>query len=302
MSINTPAITKDEASRGFLFALSAYLMWGFLPFYMKAVAHIPAPEVIAHRITWSIPIAALLLWWLGRTSDIKVALRNPRTLLMGTLTATLITINWGVYVWAIGNDRALETALGYYINPLFSVFLGAVVLGEKLTRAQMVAIGLAVIAVGLLTWESGGLPWVSIVLALSWGFYALFKKTLPIGPAQGFFLEVLILGLPALGYIFYLQTTGAGHFGTTGMTDVWLMLGCGVVTAVPLILFANGAKLLRMSTIGIMQYIAPTMIFVIAIFIFHEPFSSERAVAFGLIWVALAIYTWSMFSERSKNG
>lgn len=302
MSTNTPAISRDEATRGFLFALSAYLMWGFLPFYMKAVAHIPAPEVIAHRITWSIPIAALLLWWLGRTSDIKTALRTPRTLAMGTLTATLITINWGVYVWAIGNDRALETALGYYINPLFSVFLGAVVLGEKLTRAQTVAIGLAVIAVALLTWESGGLPWVSIVLALSWGFYALFKKTLPIGPAQGFFLEVLILGIPALVYIAYLQGAGVGHFGTTGMTDVWLMLGCGIVTAVPLILFANGAKLLRMSTIGIMQYIAPTMIFVIAIFIFKEPFSSERAVAFALIWAALAIYTWSMFSERAKNG
>lgn len=302
MSTDTPAISRDEASRGFLFALSAYLLWGFLPFYMKAVAHIPAPEVIAHRITWSIPIAALLLWWLGRTSDIKTALRTPRTLVMGTVTATLITINWGVYVWAIGNDRALETALGYYINPLFSIFLGAVVLGEKLTRAQMLAIALAVVAVALLTWETGGLPWVSIVLALSWGFYALFKKTLPIGAAQGFFLEVLILGTPALAYIFYLQATGAGHFGTTDMTDVWLMLGCGVVTAVPLILFANGAKLLRMSTIGIMQYIAPTMIFVIAIFIFHEPFSSERAVAFGLIWVALAIYTWSMFSERAKNG
>jgi chloramphenicol-sensitive protein RarD len=302
MSINTPAITKDDATRGFLFALSAYLMWGFLPFYMKAVAHIPAPEVIAHRIIWSIPIAALLLWWLGRTSDIKTALRTPRTLAMGTLTATLITINWGVYVWAIGNDRALETALGYYINPLFSVFLGAIVLGEKLTRAQMVAIGLAAVAVALLTWEGGGLPWVSIVLALSWGFYALFKKTLPIGPAQGFFLEVLILGIPALAYIVYLQGTGVGHFGTTEMTDVWLMLGCGIVTAVPLILFANGAKLLRMSTIGIMQYIAPTMIFVIAIFIFKEPFSSERAVAFALIWAALAIYTWSMFSERAKNG
>lgn len=301
MSTNTPAISRDEATRGFLFALSAYLMWGVLPFYMKAVAHIPTPEVIAHRITWSIPIAALLLWWLGRTSDIRQALRTPRTLAMGTLTAALITVNWGVYVWAIGNDRALETALGYYINPLFSIFLGAVVLGERLTRAQMLAIALAVVAVALLTWETGGLPWVSIVLALSWGFYALFKKTLPIGPAQGFFLEVLILGLPALGYIFYLQATGVGHFGTTGMTDVWLMLGCGVVTAVPLILFANGAKLLTMSTIGIMQYIAPTMIFVIAIFIFKEPFSSERAVAFALIWVALAIYTWSMFSERARN-
>lgn len=302
MSTQAPAISRDDATRGFIYALTVYLMWGVLPFYMKAVAHIPAPEVVAHRIVWSIPVAGLLLLWMGRTADIKAALRNKRTIANGALTAALITVNWGIYVWAIGNDRALETALGYYINPLFTVFLGAVVLGEKLSRGQMVAIALAAVAVALLTWETGGLPWVSIALAVTWAFYALFKKTLPIGPAQGFLLEVLILGIPALGYIFYLQSTGVGHFGTTDMIDVWLLMGCGLVTAVPLILFANGAKLLRMSTIGIMQYIAPTIIFFIAIFIFKEPFSSERAVAFALIWAALAIYTWSMFSERAKAG
>src|SRR5262245_3210791 len=291
----------NPAVRGFQFALAAYLLWGFLPFYMKAVAHIPSAEVVAHRIVWSVPVAALLLVWLGRTADVKLALRTPRTLAMGTLTASLITINWGVYVWAIGAGRALETALGYYINPLFSVFLGAVVLGEKLTRAQAIAIGLAVLAVGILTWESGGIPWVSVALALSWGFYALFKKTLPIGPAQGFLLELLILSIPALAYILWLQITGVGHFGLTGARDVWLLLGSGLATAVPLILFANGAKLLRLSTIGIMQYIAPTMIFVIAVFIFHEPFSSIRAVAFVLIWTALAIYSWSMLSSRGQN-
>ncbi|MCA0276397.1 MAG: EamA family transporter RarD [Proteobacteria bacterium] len=302
MSTQAPAISREDATRGFIYALTVYLMWGVLPFYMKAVAHIPAPEVVAHRIVWSIPVAGLLLLWMGRTADIKAALRNKRTLANGALTATLITMNWGIYVWAIGNDRALETALGYYINPLFTVFLGAVVLGEKLSRGQLVAIALAFVAVALLTWETGGLPWVSIALAVTWAFYALFKKTLPIGPAQGFLLEVLILGIPALCYIVYLQATGVGHFGTTGATDVWLLAGCGLVTAIPLILFANGAKLLRMSTIGIMQYIAPTIIFFIAIFIFKEPFSSERAVAFGLIWAALAIYTWSMFYDRSKNG
>ena len=301
MSTNTPAISRDEATRGFLFALSAYLMWGFLPFYMKAVAHIPAPEVIAHRITWSIPIAALLLWWLGRTSDIKTALRTPRTLAMGTLTATLITINWGVYVWAIGNDRALETALGYYINPLFSVFLGAVVLGEKLTRAQMVAIGLAVIAVALLTWESGGLPWVSIVLALSWGFYALFKKTLPIGPAQGFFLEVLILSVPSLAYVIWLAARGESHFLASQPENIWLLLLCGPATAVPLMLYGFGAKLLRFSTIGIMQYIAPTMVFLIAVFVFREPLGVWKMAAFALIWTALALYSWSMFSGRAAK-
>lgn len=302
MSTQAPAISREDATRGFIYALTVYLLWGVLPFYMKAVAHIPAPEVVAHRIVWSIPVAGLLLLWMGRTADIKAALRNKRTLANGALTATLITMNWGIYVWAIGNDRALETALGYYINPLFTVFLGAVVLGEKLSRGQLVAIALAFVAVALLTWETGGLPWVSIALAVTWAFYALFKKTLPIGPAQGFLLEVLILGIPAIGYIVYLQVTGVGHFGTTGTTDIWLLMGCGLVTAIPLILFANGAKLLRMSTIGIMQYIAPTIIFFIAIFIFKEPFSSERAVAFGLIWVALAIYTWSMFSGRARNG
>jgi chloramphenicol-sensitive protein RarD len=293
--------SNNSAARGFQFALSAYLLWGFLPFYMKAVAHIPSAEVVAHRIVWSVPIAALIPVWLGRTAEVRRALRTPRMLAMATLTAALITANWGVYVWAIGAGRALETALGYYINPLFSVFLGAVILGEKLTRAQSIAIGLAVLAVSILTWESGGIPWVSVALALSWGFYALFKKTLPIGPAQGFLLELLILSVPALGYIFWLQVTGVGHFGLTGARDVWLLLASGLVTAVPLILFANGAKLLRLSTIGIMQYIAPTMIFLIAVFVFREPFSSERAIAFVLIWAALAIYSWSMFSSRGKN-
>ena len=293
--------SDNPATRGFLFALSAYLLWGFLPFYMKAVAHIPSAEVVAHRIVWSVPLAGLLLVWLGRTADIGAALRSPRTLAMGALTAALITVNWGIYVWAIAVDRALETALGYYINPLFSIFLGAVLLGERLDRVQMAAIALAVLAVGILTWESGGLPWVSIALALSWGFYALFKKTLPIGPAQGFFLEVLILSIPALGYILWLEGSGVGHFGDTGMTDVWLLLGCGVVTAVPLILYANGAKLLRLSTIGIMQYIAPTMIFIIAVFFFREPFSGEKFIVFALIWTALALYSWSMLRTAATK-
>ncbi|EBU7498030.1 EamA family transporter RarD [Salmonella enterica subsp. enterica serovar Virchow] len=299
-SISAVPTSEADARRGFLFALAAYLLWGFLPLYMKAIAHIPAMEVVAHRILWSVPIAGLLLVWLGRTADIRAALRSPRILAMGALTAALITINWGIYVWAIGNGRALESALGYYINPLFSVLLGAVVLGEKLSKLQMAAIALAVSAVAILTWETGGLPWVSVGLAVSWGFYALFKKTLPIGPAQGFFLEVLLLTVPALAAIAWFETTGQGHFGDTGWVDVALLLGCGIVTAIPLILYANGAKLLKLSTIGMMQYIAPTMIFFTAVFIFKEPFSSERAVAFGLIWAALALYTIGMFKSSEK--
>ncbi len=292
----SPAENVDSA-RGFAFALAAYLLWGFLPFFMKAVAHIPAAEVVAHRIVWSVPLAGLVLLWLGRTQEINAALRSPRMLKMATLTAALITVNWGIYVWAIGAGRAIETALGYYINPLFSIFLGAVLLKERPNTAQMVAIALAALAVAVLAFDAGGLPWVSLGLCFSWGFYAFFRKTLPIGPNQGFFLEVLLLSVPAVGYVIWLEATGQGHFGDASMADVLLLLSCGLVTAVPLMIYANGAKLLRLSTIGIMQYIAPTMIFLIAVFVFHEPFGTAKLVAFVLIWAALFIYSGAMLAE-----
>ncbi|WP_432347327.1 EamA family transporter RarD [Shinella yambaruensis] len=291
---STSGLKTGDSPRGFAFALTAYVLWGFLPFFMKAVAHIPASEVVAHRIVWSVPLAGLVLVWLGRTADIKAALRSPRMLAMATLTATLITFNWGIYVWAIGAGRAIETALGYYINPLFSIFLGAVLLKEKLDRAQMVAIGLAALAVAILAFDAGGLPWVSIGLCISWGFYAFFRKTLPVGPNQGFFLEVLLLSVPAIGYILWLESSGQGHFGDTGVADVLWLLASGVVTAVPLMIYANGAKLLRLSTIGIMQYIAPTMIFIIAVFAFDEPFGTTKLIAFAFIWAALILYSSSM--------
>lgn len=302
---STPAAANGDSLQGFLFALTAYLLWGFLPFFMKAVAHIPSTEVVAHRILWSVPIAGLVLVVLGRTSEVRTALRTPRMLAMACLTAALVTVNWGIYVWAIGAGRAIETALGYYINPLFSIFLGAVLLKEKLTRAQILAIALAAAAVAVLAIEAGGLPWVSLALCISWGFYAFFRKTLPIGPNQGFFLEVLLLSVPAVGYIIWLETTGSGHFGDTGMTDLLLLLASGVVTAVPLMVYANGAKLLKLSTIGIMQYIAPTMIFIIAIFVFHEPFGHAQMLAFALIWAALFIYSGSMLrtarAQRARS-
>ncbi|WP_299861478.1 EamA family transporter RarD [uncultured Hoeflea sp.] len=296
-----PVLADEDTPRGFAFALAAYLLWGFLPFYMKAVAHIPAIEVVAHRVIWSVPIAGLVLIWLGRTRDIRLALGSPRTMVMALLTAALITVNWSIYVWSIGAGRAIETALGYYINPLFSIFLGAVLLRESLDRRQKIAIALAVVAVALLAWESGGVPWVSVGLALSWGFYAFFKKSLPVGPNQGFFLEVLILTVPAIAFVAYTQINGTGHFGGTGSVDVLLLLGCGLVTAVPLMIYANGAKLLRLSTIGIMQYIAPTMIFVIAVFVFKEPFGPYKLAAFVLIWTALAIYSSSLLRSRKAR-
>jgi chloramphenicol-sensitive protein RarD len=288
---------NTDSPRGLAFAVTAYLLWGFLPIYMKAMAHIPPPEVIAHRVIWSVPIAAAVLIWLGRTADVKTALRSPRMLGMGAMTAALISVNWGIYVWAIGAGHALDAALGYYINPLFSVFLGAVLLGERLNRAQMAAIALAALAVAILTYANGRLPLVALGLTVTWGFYAYLKKSLPLGPNQGFMLEVLILLPIALTYLAWLVATGQSHFATGSASDTWLLMGCGIVTAVPLMVYANGAKLLRLSTIGILQYIAPTLIFLTAVFWFGEPFGTARMIAFPMIWVALVIYTGALIQK-----
>ena len=293
---------NKDTLRGFGFALTAYLLWGFLPLYMKAVAHISPAEIIAHRVIWSLPVAGAVLVWLGRTADILPALRNPRMLAMAGCTAALITVNWGIYVWAIGSGHALDAALGYYINPLFSVFLGAALLGERLTLTQKLAIGLAAIAVAVLTVESGKLPVAALGLTVSWGIYAYLKKSLPIGPNQGFFLEVLILSPFAAGYILWAAITGHGHFFAGVPFDTGMLLCAGFITAVPLMIYANGAKLLRLSTIGVLQYIAPTMIFLMAVLVFNEPFGTARMIAFPMIWVALVIYTTSMVRTARAAG
>ncbi|RLQ87607.1 EamA family transporter RarD [Notoacmeibacter ruber] len=298
---NPAATDSGDSLPGFVFALSAYFLWGFLPFYLKAVDHIGAIEVVAHRILWSVPIAGGWILWLGRTADLKRALRDWRILGMAAVTATLISINWSIYVWAIANDRALEGSLGYYINPLFTIMLGALVLREKVTRLQLAAIISAFVAVAILTWEGGGLPLVSLGLVFSWGGYAYFRKTLPVGPNQSFFLEVLLLAPVALVYLLWQTLSGdRSFFGDGSWTDTGLLLFAGVATAIPLILYANGAKLLRLSTIGVMQYIVPTMIFLIAVFVFKEPFGWVRLLAFGFIWLALILYVSSILNERRR--
>lgn len=301
MTTSAPVRNEDSLS-GLAFAVSAYVFWGFLPLYMKMMDHIPAEEVLAHRVIWSVPVAGLVLIVLRRTDDLMAALRTPRVLAMGLLTSALISLNWWVYVWSIANDQAIDAALGYYINPLFSIALGSILLKEKLTRSQLIAIGLAAVAVAVLTYEAGSLPLVALTLTLSWGFYAYFRKTLPVGANQGFMLEVLILTPFALIYLAWIWMTDVQHFGAGVTLDTWLLFGCGLITAVPLMLYANGAKRLRLSTIGILQYIAPTMIFLVAVFVFEEPFGRGKAIAFPMIWLALIIYSTSMFRQMRSRG
>src|SRR5262245_26649041 len=238
----TAVPASNDATRGFFYALTAYLFWGVQPLFMKAVAHIPATEIVAHRIVWSVPVAGFILIALGRTADLKAAFRSPRTLVMAAVTASLVTVNWGVYVWAIVAGRAVEAALGYYINPLVNVIFGAVLLGERLSKSQLAAIALAVVGVIIMTVDAAGLPGISLALGVSFADCGFLRETLPIGPSQGFFLEVLILRVRAGLYILRLQCRGEGHFLGAHAAGVALLLACGPVTTAPLVLYAFGAK------------------------------------------------------------
>lgn len=290
--------TQQETSRaGFFFALSAFLIWGCLALYWKATSHVDAVEVTMHRVIWSLPVAGAILWYMGRTSDILPTLRSPRKLAILFFTSLMISFNWGIFIWAISVDRTLEAAMAYYINPLMSVAMGAVFLHERFNRLQLVAIILALVAVIILTIMQGVLPWISLSLALTFALYGLIRKTVDVGPTQGFLVEVILIYPIAVAYMIWLIYSGNLVFGSAGTSNIILLMCAGPATAIPLILFANGAKRLRLSTIGMMQYIAPTLIFLIGIFIFKEELKPSLLIAFILIWTALAIYSWSLFQD-----
>ena len=294
-------MSPHDSPRGLSFAIGAYLIWGLMPLYLYTLRDVPAGEVVAHRVLWSLPIALIVLRQNGQLGTVAATLRRPRLVAMAGLTATLITVNWLTYVWAVTHGQTVEAALGYYINPLFSIFLGWALLGERLSRPQLAAISLAVLAVVLLTTAAGGLPVVALTLTVTWGVYAYCKRRLPLPPNEGFTVEVLLLFLPAAGYLLWLEWTGAGHFGRDAGESL-LLVGTGVITAVPLMLYANGAKLLRLSTIAVLQYLAPTMVFLIAVVIFHEPFAGVRLIAFPLIWAALVLYTATLIRRPARVG
>ena len=292
---------SPEPARGFAAAVGAYLIWGLvLPVYMKLLAPVSPFEIVAHRIVWALPFCLLVLAHQGALGSFSRQIR-PRTVALAALTATIISVNWGVYVYAIGANHAVEAALGYYINPLINVLLAGVFLGERPNRTQALAVGLAAIGVAVLTVEAGGLPVISLTLALSFGSYGLLRKMLPIEATAGFTLEVAILFAPALLLLVWLGSSEPLHFGAN-WTETLLLIGAGPLTAVPLILFAAGARLLRFTTIGLLQYMVPTMLVLTAVFVFDEPFGVHQLVAFGFIWTALAVYTGALLRDgRAKR-
>lgn len=283
-----------------VFGLAAYLWWGLVPIYFKAVAHVPAMEVLAHRIIWSIVLLTILMRVYGRWAAALAVLRDRGTLLTLCGSTTLLACNWFTFIWAVANDQVREASLGYFINPLVSVMLGFVFLRERLRRWQMVSVALAAVAVLLLAYSYGKPPWVALILAGSFGLYGLLRKTARADSLVGLSVETMILGPIAAAYLGYLLVSGNAVFGSLSLgTDGLLALG-GVVTAVPLLWFANAARRLRLATMGFLQYIAPSMQLTLAVVAFGEAFTRAHTVTFGLIWAALAIYSVDTF--RASRG
>lgn len=272
-------------------AALAYFIWGVVPLYFKWLAVVPAAEIIAHRILWSVPFIGLLLLAARRLGVLAAYLRQPRLLAVLASSMALLTVNWLVFVWAVNADRVLETSLGYFINPLVSILIGFLLLGERLRFWQRVAVALAAAGVANQVWQIGALPWVSLVLAATFALYGLLRKRAPVDALSGLLIETLIATPLAVAYLFWAAAQGPLAFGARGAgIDVLLALS-GPVTAVPLMLFAFGARRLRLATLGFLQYIAPTLNFLLAVFVFHEPLGGGQLLTFVLIWVGLAVYS-----------
>jgi chloramphenicol-sensitive protein RarD len=278
----------DEQGRALASAASAYVLWGVLPLFLKLLAHLPPLEVTAHRALWTAPAAAAAAAAMGGLAQLKV---DRAVLVRLMLAAGLIGINWLIYVWAVANERIVEASLGYFLLPLLNVAIGVAAFGERLTGAQWIAVGLAAAGVLNMAVGVGVIPWVALGLALSFGLYGVVKKTVPVTAPAGLFWEAALLSVPAAGLMIWVGASGGAPFGT-GQWDWALLLLTGPISAIPLMLFAYGARRLPLTALGLLQYLAPTLQFVIGLS-FGEPFTLGHAVTFGLIWAGLALYTWS---------
>lgn len=293
LSVSTQA--SAQPNHGALSAASGFLFWGLFPLFWKQIQSVSAVELIAHRIVWSLLFLFGVLAWQKRFSSLRPAFTGARAAGLTLLSALLLTVNWTVYVWAVNAGYIIETSLGYFLVPLMNVALGSLVLHEKLRRLQWTAIGLAAAGVALLLVRVGHVPWIALTIAGTWTAYGLLKKKSSQGSIAGLTAETLILFPVAAGLLLWWNYRGGGALGHADVRTQALVLSAGVVTAVPLLLFAYGAQRIRLTTLGLLQYIAPSVQFLIGLFVYHEAFDAARFQAFGLIWVGLIIYTADTF-------
>jgi len=290
-----------ETRRGFLLGVAAYAIWGLFPLYWPLLEPAGAVEILAHRVFWSLAVVVGLVFAVRRADRLRAVLRSPRIRSILTGAAVVIAINWGTYIWAVNNDHVVEASLGYFINPLVTVLIGVVVLHERLRRAQWAALGLAAVAVLALTIEYGHPPWVALILAFSFGTYGLAKKKANVGAVESLTFETMVLAPVAVAYIAWLVFAGTSTFGHHGAGHALLLAATGVVTVIPLICFGGAATRVSLTTIGLLQYITPTVQFILGVTVFAEPMPAMRWVGFALIWLALALFTGESLRHRHRR-
>ncbi len=282
---------QPNDTSGLIAGLAAFITWGLVPVYWKLLRFAPASEILAHRFVWTCVFMVLLLSWQKRWPEVRANLRNRRTALFCAASGLSIAINWFVFIWAVNAGHVLETSLGYFMSPLVNVLLGAIVLRERLTRAQLVSVLLATGAVCYLTLGFGRLPWVALALCFSFGGYGLLRKISGAAPIPGLFIETTVIVPLALAGLLYFAREGTIHFGATRPWQSLLLISTGIVTGVPLLWFAHAARHLRLTTLGFLQYLSPSCTFFLGAFVYHEPFRQGQLLTFALIWLALGIFT-----------
>lgn len=290
-----------ESRSGYLYGIGAYLAWGFFPLYWPLLDPASSLEVLAHRFVWSLAFCLALVWAGKLWSPFWRILRSARLMFVMALATAFISVNWGVFIWAVTHGHVLETSLGYFINPLITVGLGVVVLRENLTRLQWAAIAIAAIAVVVLTINHGRPPWIALALAMSFASYGFLKKKVNLGAIEALAIETLIAFPVALAYLLWLKSQAQLTFGTAGAMNVALLIGTGLVTAGPLLLFGAAATRLRLSTIGLLQYIGPIVQFILGLTVFGEHMSGIRWFGFVMVWTALCLFTWDALRRRNKE-
>jgi chloramphenicol-sensitive protein RarD len=287
----TTSKIRSESVIGLMYAGSAFLIWGLSPVYWKALGAVPARESTMHRVVWSFVFLICLILLQRRRHEFVEVLKNGRMLLTLIFTAIIISGNWLLYIWAVNNNYLLQASLGYYINPLVNVVLGMVFLREQLRKPQILAVLLAAGGVLYLTMSYGEFPWIAFTLALSFGFYGLIRKVAPVGALVGLAVETMLLSPPAVIYLVHLNSQGADAIFRVSLKLDLLLIGCAPLTTVPLLFFTLGAKRIYLSTLGLIQYIGPSGMFLLALFYYHEPFSAAQIWTFVMIWAALVIYS-----------
>jgi chloramphenicol-sensitive protein RarD len=287
---------------GILYALAAYGMWGLLPVYWKALGALSASEVLAHRVLWTVLFTAALVFALGQRGDLASALRSRRERVALVVAGLLIGVNWLTFLWAVNHERIVETSLGYYLNPLVNVVLGVAVLGERLRRAQLVAVALAALGVSVLVARHGGVPWIALTLASTFGLYGLAHKLCRARPLAGLTIETGALAPLAAAFLLLGASAPGGAIVEAPLRTQVMLVAAGPVTALPLLFFASATRRLRLSTLGLFQYLAPTLSLLLAVFAYGEPFTLAHAGAFACIWGALALYTWDSWRAWEAIG